>query len=81
VVNPAAPRIINTSRSGKKLFVEGVNFDSRAKILINGSEQKTIYESSTRLAGKKAGKKIKAGDEVQVRNPDGTLSNKVTYSP
>ncbi|MEW6211783.1 MAG: FG-GAP-like repeat-containing protein [Acidobacteriota bacterium] len=75
------PRITSVTRNGKKLFVDGQMFDSGAKILLNGSQQKTRYESATRLIGKKAGKKIKPGDRVQVRNPDGTLSNEVTYSP
>jgi hypothetical protein len=82
VVNPSAPRITGQpQRSGKKLIITGENFSNGAKILINGSEQKTIYESATRLVGKKAGKKIKAGDKVRVRNSDGTSSNEVTYSP
>ncbi|MEW6209570.1 MAG: hypothetical protein AB1631_14470, partial [Acidobacteriota bacterium] len=75
------PRITAITRSGKKLFVDGQMFDSNAKILLNGSQQKTKYESATRVIGKKAGKKIKPGDRVQVRNSDGTLSNEVTYSP
>ncbi|MEW6211782.1 MAG: hypothetical protein AB1631_25725, partial [Acidobacteriota bacterium] len=75
------PRIISVTRNGKKLFVDGQMFDSGAKILLNGSQQKTRYESATRLIGKKAGKKIKPGDRVQVRNSDGSLSNEVTYSP
>jgi photosystem II stability/assembly factor-like uncharacterized protein len=80
--SPPGPRIaISPYRSGKNLIVEGENFDSGAKILINGAQQKTSYESSTRVIGKKAGKKVKAGDKVQVRNSDGTLSNEVTYSP
>jgi hypothetical protein len=32
------------------------------------------------LIGKKAGKKIKPGDRVQVRNPDGTLSEEFIFS-
>jgi hypothetical protein len=78
---PPGPRIASITRSGKKLFVDGQMFDSGAKVLLNGAQQKTSYESSTRVIGKKAGKKIKSGDKVQVRNSDGTLSNEVTYSP
>jgi titin len=81
VKNPSALAVTGVLRSGKKLMVEGANFDSGAKILINGAQQKTSYESSARVIGKKAGKKIKSGDKVQVRNSDGTLSNEWTYSP
>ena len=31
--------------------------------------------------GKKAGKKVKAGDKLQVRNPDDSLSIEYTYAP
>jgi hypothetical protein len=72
-----APRIVSASVAGKKLIVAGENFDDGAAILINGEKQKTRSDGEnpqTRLIGKKAGKKIKAGDQIQVRNPDGTLS-------
>ena len=32
------------------------------------------------LIGKKAGKKIKPGDRLQVRNPDGFLSEQFTFT-
>ena len=74
----AIPPTINlASVSGKKLIIGGENFDDGAVILINGEEQKTRNDDQnpkTRLIGKKAGKKIKAGDHIQVRNPDDTLS-------
>jgi hypothetical protein len=34
----------------------------------------------TALIGKKAGKRVKAGDRVQVRNPNGTLSKEFTFN-
>jgi hypothetical protein len=84
VSQTAPPRITGTSVSGKKLFVNGFNFDDGAKILINGQSQKTTNDSaspSLRLIGKKAGKKVKSGDKLQVRNSDGALSPEFTYTP
>ena len=52
-------------------------------ILINGEEQKTknyALDPQSTLIGKRAGKKVKAGDRVQVRNPDGTLSEEFTFT-
>jgi hypothetical protein len=54
-------------------------------ILVNGEEVVTKPDSNdpTRLLiSKKGGKKIKAGQTatIQVRNPDGQLSNEVTYT-
>jgi hypothetical protein len=75
-------KITSVSVSGKKLFLSGENFLVGAIILLNGEEEKTRNDNqnpSTMLIGKKAGKKIKAGDHVQVRNPDGTLSDEFTF--
>jgi hypothetical protein len=77
--SPAGPTISNATRDGKKLIIDGSNFDAGAKVLLNGNDQKTVYESSARVIGKKAGKKVKSGDRVQVRNSDGLLSNVYTY--
>ncbi|HYV05474.1 MAG TPA: kelch repeat-containing protein [Blastocatellia bacterium] len=74
---PTAPRIIMASVSGKKLFITGENFHDSAVILLNGEEQKTkqlAANPQSTLIGKKAGKKIKPGDHLQVRNPNGTVS-------
>ena len=67
----------------KSLFVFGENFDPDAVILINGEEQKTRNDDQnpgTTLIGKKAGKKIKPGDRLQVRNPDDTLSEEFIFT-
>jgi hypothetical protein len=80
---PTAPRIILASVSGKKLFITGENFHADAVILINGEKQKTRNDDEnpqTRLVGKKAGKKIKAGDQIQVRNPNGTISEEFIFT-
>ena len=71
------------SVAGKKLIVAGENFDPDAVILINGEEQKTRNDDQspqTTLIGKKAGKKIRPGDRLQVRNPDGPLSEEFIFT-
>ena len=78
-----APRIIGASVSGKKLIVVGENFDDGAVILLNGEEQRTKNDEQnpkTTLIGKKAGKKIKSGDRLEVRNTNGTLSDEFTFT-
>jgi Tol biopolymer transport system component len=76
-------RIISASVEGKRLFVVGENFDPGAVILLNDQEQKTWNDSQnpqTALIGKKAGKKIKSGDKLQVRNPNETISQEFTFT-
>jgi photosystem II stability/assembly factor-like uncharacterized protein len=81
-----APRITNVISSGKKLFVEGENFDQGATLLVNGEEQNTAIDvaapPSTRLIGKKAAKRIPRGQtaRIRVRNSDATLSNEVMFT-
>jgi len=80
---PTAPRIIMASTSGKKLFITGENFDDGAVILLNGEEQKSKNDEQnpqTILIGKKAGKKIRPGDRIQVRNPDAALSEEFIFT-
>jgi N-acetylneuraminic acid mutarotase len=80
---PTAPRIIRASVSGKKLFITGENFHAGAVILLNGEEQTSKNHEQnpqTRLIGKKAGKNVKAGDHIQVRNPDGTHSEEFIFT-
>jgi len=76
------PKITMASVAGRKLIVAGENFGPDAVILINGEEQKTRNDDQnpgTTLIGKKAGKKIKPGDRLQVRNPDGPLSEEFIF--
>ncbi|MEK6287035.1 MAG: kelch repeat-containing protein [Acidobacteriota bacterium] len=78
----AIPRIVSASVEGKRLFVVGENFDPGAVILRNGVEQTTKNDPQnpqTALIGKRAGKKLMAGDTLQVRNPNGTLSQEFTF--
>jgi hypothetical protein len=68
--------------AGKKLFIVGENFEPGARILLNGEEQKTLNDDQnpkTALIGKKAGKKIRTGDKLRVRNPNGALSEEFTF--
>jgi hypothetical protein len=77
------PKITMASVAGKKLIVAGENFYPDSVILINGEEQKTRNDDQnpgTTLIGKKAGKKIKPGDRLQVRNPDGPLSEEFIFT-
>jgi hypothetical protein len=75
----AGPTVTSAFREGKHLIVLGTGFQDGAKVLRNGEQIKTALELDTRLFCKKQGKSSVAGDQIQVRNPDGTLSNVVTY--
>ncbi len=79
----AIARIVSASVSGKHLIIVGENFDPGAKILLNGDEQPTRTDSQnpkTTLIGKKVGKKIKPGDKLQVRNPNGSVSAEFSFT-
>ncbi|MEK6284841.1 MAG: kelch repeat-containing protein [Acidobacteriota bacterium] len=79
----AIPTIVSASVEGKRLFVVGENFDPGAVILRNGVEQTTKNDPQnpqTALIGKKAGKKLKPGEKLQVLNPNGTLSQEFTFT-
>ncbi|MGA9770633.1 MAG: hypothetical protein WBV94_16455 [Blastocatellia bacterium] len=81
--DPASPPLITGLRKqGKNLLVSGQNFDTGAVILLNDQPQKTSNDEqtpTTLLTGKKAGKKIRPGDKVRVKNPDGLESNEVAF--
>ena len=71
------PILTSVAQTGKHLQIQGENFDFNAVILINGEQQKTKNDAATSqtiLLAPKAGKKIKTGDRVQVRNLNGSLS-------
>jgi endo-1,4-beta-xylanase len=78
-----APRIVSASTSGKKLFITGDLFEVGAELFINGEKQKKVSNDSenpaTSLVARKSGKKVKSGDVLQVRNPDGLSSNEFVY--
>jgi hypothetical protein len=78
-------KITAASVSGKKLFVQGENFDTGAVILLDGEKQKTANDEQnpqTVLIAKKAGKKIAHGQTVtlEVRNSDGKLSEPFSFT-
>jgi Kelch motif protein len=79
----AVPRIVSASVEGKRLFVVGENVDPGAVLLLNGVEQVTKNDPQnphTVLIGKRAGKNLKPGDKLQVRNPNGTVSQEFTFT-
>src|SRR5262249_15387435 len=75
---PQGPLITSASVSGKKLFVNGQNFQMGAIVEINGADQGTtnLDDFSHQLRCKKGGKKIAPGAMVtlNVRNPDNNTS-------
>jgi len=78
----APPRINSAALEGKRLLLVGENFDPGAIILVNGEEQKTRNDRQnpkTMLIGKKAGRWIKPGDRVLVRNPSGSVSTEFIF--
>jgi len=78
-----APRIIGASISGKRLMVTGELFEVGADLFINGERQRKVSNDSenpgTGLVAKKSGARVRSGDVLQIRNPDGLLSNEFTY--
>ncbi|HKQ04378.1 MAG TPA: endo-1,4-beta-xylanase [Blastocatellia bacterium] len=73
------PRITGAERSRKQLIITGQEFADGAELFLNGVRQKKVVNdavnSATVLIARKAGKVIQSGDRLQVRNPDGALSN------
>lgn len=83
-VKQIGPGITGVVRSGKKLFLYGINFDNEAIILLNDEPQKTRYDEAnpiTVLIGKKAGNWVQPGDTIRVRSRSGVLSPGFTYTP
>jgi hypothetical protein len=77
------PGIAGVTIQGKHLIVTGGGFVSGATIVVNGDPQrKTSFLSSTTLRGKKVARNIAPGQMilVQVRNPDGVLSNEFRFT-
>ncbi|MGH9825467.1 MAG: hypothetical protein ACREDR_19720 [Blastocatellia bacterium] len=74
-----APQVIFAYFAGKRLVVQGLNFQAGAVVLINGQAEPTVADTTnpgTVLIIKKGKKKLAALSHVvvQVENPDGTLS-------
>jgi endo-1,4-beta-xylanase len=78
-----APKITGASRSGKQLIISGERFIEGTQLFINGVKQKKVFPDtgspSTMLVARKAGKSVKSGDLLQVKNPDGLFSNEYLY--
>lgn len=74
------PVLLQAVFSGKSLILYGQNFDDGAKLQVNAEQQKTRNgdpDPSEVLVAKKAGKRIKAGNTVQLQvvNANGKGSN------
>ncbi|HWP44735.1 MAG TPA: protease inhibitor I42 family protein [Blastocatellia bacterium] len=78
------PRIVKARIQGKKLIIEGEDFNIGAKIFLNGKKLKTKNDPaqpSTILIAKKGGKKIRPGTLValEVKNPGGLRSESFPF--
>jgi endo-1,4-beta-xylanase len=77
------PKISAASRSGKQLIINGEKFLEGAQIFMNGEKQKKVFvdeeNPSMMIVARKAGKFVKPGDLLQVKNPDGRVSNEYVY--
>jgi protocatechuate 3,4-dioxygenase beta subunit len=79
------PTITGATITGKKLVVTGTDFVSGSVILLNGqgvNSRNDATNPTTVLVVNKAKKRIGSGETVtiQVRNPDGALSNEFAYT-
>ena len=85
MVVAGSPSITGAEVIGKQLVVYGGNFDSGAKLLLNGEKQKKTFNDevtpATKLIARKSGRNIAPGDTVtlQVRNLDSRLSNEFRF--
>jgi hypothetical protein len=81
-----APLITGAAVMKKQLLVTGDNFDFEAQLLMDGAKQKKTFNDEvnprTLLVARKSGKQIEPGQTVvlQVKNPDGTLSNEFSFT-
>lgn len=78
------PLITSTLRkTEKKILIYGINFDGGSVILLNGEDQKTLYDSDnprTILIGKKLGRWVQPGDKLRIRSASGALSPEYVYN-
>ena len=87
IILSGPPQIVEVRVEGKKLVVAGENFDNGAEVFMDGVKQKKTgnfdpFNLARVLIAKKTGKKIGRGQTVslQVRNPDGMLSNTFMFT-
>jgi hypothetical protein len=81
----SAPVVQSASIQGKNLVVNGARFLKHAVVIVNGTDVHTKNDPaaiSTTLIAKKVGRQIVVGQTVmiQVRNPDGALSNTIMFT-
>jgi len=78
-----SPKITDAAKSGKRLLISGQRFEDGASLFINGEMQNKVSNDpqapSTSIVARKAGKRIRSGDILLVKNPDGLSSNEFTY--
>lgn len=73
-----APFVVGVEYKNKKVFVFGSNFESGAKILVNGAAVKTVFDGPALKTKKKA--KLPAGVHlVCILNADGKRSNDFSF--
>ena len=80
----SGPTISKVTLTGKKMIIEGENFAQGARIILDGEPQQTTNDAArpaSKLISKKAGKKVRGGQEVmiQVQNPDGKMSDQYRF--
>jgi endo-1,4-beta-xylanase len=77
------PKLTGAQKAGKQLIITGEEFADGADLLLNGERQKKVAndeaDPSSRIVARKGGKWIQSGDRLQVRNPDGMLSNELIF--
>jgi uncharacterized repeat protein (TIGR01451 family) len=73
------PQILRVERDGKNLVITGMNFVEQSRIFVDEVQRKTIYQSETKLMGKKLAKTMSSGAKIIVRNPDGSISTPWVY--
>jgi glucose/arabinose dehydrogenase len=80
----AAPVIIAVSVNRKNLLVTGQNFESGSVVLLNGADQRTLYDDQSpgMLLARRAAKGLISGQQVvlQVRNSNGMLSPEFSFA-
>src|SRR6266571_4058044 len=85
-VTTGPPMILDATLRGKNLLVMGESFGTGADLLFDGVKYRKADNDpdtpGTLIVARKAGKAIDPGQTIliQVRNPDGTLSNTFTFT-
>lgn len=85
IVNAVKPMIANASYTKPNLSISGTNFDSNARVIINGADSSSrITNQSSNSISLKGNKKklnlVKGTNTLVVTNADGSVSNSFTFS-